>query len=54
MILLKQDEYKITVSQLKSVTINNLFPRSVVEQHVDGKVYVDDAIKGVLLPLRRV
>lgn len=40
--LLPPDNYNLAISSLKNVTINNLFARSVVEQHVDGKVYVDN------------
>lgn len=35
------NDYKLAISKLKEVTINNLFARSVVEQHVNGKIYVD-------------
>ena len=40
--LLPLNDYELAVPKLKEVAINNLFARSVVEQHVDGKVYVDD------------
>lgn len=35
------NDYKLAISKLREVTINNLFARSVVEQHVNGKIYVD-------------
>lgn len=40
--LLPPDNYKLAIPKLREVAINNLFARSVVEKHVDGKVYVDD------------
>jgi GNAT superfamily N-acetyltransferase len=40
--LLQPDKYRLAIPGLKEVTINNLFARSVVEKHVDGKVYVDN------------
>lgn len=40
--LLPVNEYQAALPKLREVTINNLFARSVVEKHVDGKVYVDD------------
>jgi GNAT superfamily N-acetyltransferase len=40
--LLPLNDYKLAIPKLTEVTINNLFARSVVEQHVDGKVYVDN------------
>jgi len=39
---LQPSDYKSAYSQLKKVTINNLFARSVVEHRVEGKVYVDN------------
>jgi len=42
MILLPEDDYISAIRALKEVTFNNLFARSVVEKHVNGKVYVDD------------
>lgn len=42
LILPKSDYYKV-VAPLQQVTINHLFARAVVEQKVDGKIYVDDA-----------
>ncbi|MDF0716420.1 GNAT family N-acetyltransferase [Muricauda sp. 334s03] len=39
--LLKEDYSKV-IGALKEVKINNLFARAVVENHVSGKVYVDD------------
>jgi len=44
MFLLAFDKYKSAISKLKNVAINNLFARSVVERHVDGKVYVDNIL----------
>ena len=38
---LPQEHYQLVAEQLKDVTINCLFARSVVEQHVSGKVLVD-------------
>lgn len=40
--LLSLNDYKLAVPRLREVAINNLFARSVVEKHVDGKVYVDN------------
>lgn len=40
-ILAKENYYKVT-PYLAEVTINNLFARTVVEQKVSGKIYVDD------------
>jgi|WetSurMetagenome_2_1015567.scaffolds.fasta_scaffold228347_2 hypothetical protein len=40
--LLPPNDYKLAIPKLKEVAINNLFARSVVEQHVDGKVYADN------------
>jgi RimJ/RimL family protein N-acetyltransferase len=44
LILLPQDRYELAIHQLMGMNINNLFARSVIENHVDGKVFVDDAI----------
>jgi GNAT superfamily N-acetyltransferase len=40
--LLPLHDYKLAIPKLKEVSINNLFARSVIERHVDGKVYVDN------------
>jgi hypothetical protein len=40
--LLPLDDYNLAIPKLKEVGINNLFARSVVEKHVNGKVYVDN------------
>jgi hypothetical protein len=40
--LLPRKDYILAIPMLKEVTFNNLFARSVVEQHVDGKVYTDN------------
>jgi len=42
MILLEESAYDKVVVPLKSVTINNLFARAVIEKHLHGKVFVDD------------
>ncbi|MDR2898220.1 MAG: GNAT family N-acetyltransferase, partial [Spirochaetaceae bacterium] len=42
MILLDKKQYSKVVEFLQSVTINNLFARSVVEQKVSGKIFVDN------------
>ena len=42
MILLNKKEYYKLIEPLKSVTINNLFARSVIEMRVSGSVYVDN------------
>ncbi len=42
MILLEPGDYELAALGLKDVSINNLFARSVVEQHVGGRIYVDD------------
>ncbi len=42
MILLDKREYYKVKDPLLDVQINNLFARAVVENHVEGKVYVDD------------
>jgi len=43
MILLEKEKYGKLIEPLKTVTINNLFARSVIENHVFGSVYVDNA-----------
>lgn len=40
--LLTKENYSKAVNALKKVKINNLFARAVVENHVSGKVYVND------------
>jgi len=45
MILLERDKYHKLIEPLSRVTINNLFARSVVENYVTGKVYVDNLNK---------
>jgi hypothetical protein len=40
--ILGPHEYSRVKNLLRSVTINKLFARSVVEGHVAGKAYVDD------------
>ena len=42
MILLDESEYRKVIEPLKKLTINNLFARTVVEKHLQGKVFVDD------------
>ena len=42
MILLEKNKYSQLTESLKSVTINNLFARAVVENRVSGVVYVDN------------
>jgi RimJ/RimL family protein N-acetyltransferase len=44
LILLAKDKYELAIHDLMGMRINNLFARSVVENHVDGKVFVDDDI----------
>ncbi len=44
MILLDKNDYEKVVTNLKEVTINNLFARSVIEHKVTGQVFVDDPI----------
>jgi len=41
MILLNKKYYHKVNPPLSKVTFNNLFARSVVEQHISGKIYVD-------------
>lgn len=45
MILLKTENYYKLAEPLKTVGINHLFARAVVEQKMDGEVYVDDPEK---------
>lgn len=45
MIALKKEDYPKAIEALKAVQINNLFARAVVENHVSGKVYVDNTDK---------
>lgn len=40
--LLEKEHYKKLVEPLRLVTFNNLFARSVMEQKVTGKIYVDN------------
>lgn len=42
MILLKTENYYKLAEPLKTVGINHLFARAVVEQKMDGEIYVDD------------
>ncbi len=42
MVLLGVHQYHKVIEPLKQVTINNLFARTIVENHLPGKVYVDD------------
>ena len=42
MILLEESTYYKVLEPLKKVTINTLFARTVVEKHIDGKVFVDN------------
>lgn len=39
---LSKEDYPKVIDVLKKVKINNLFARAVVENHVSGKVYVND------------
>jgi GNAT superfamily N-acetyltransferase len=41
MILLNKNDYHKAIIPLREVTFNNLFARSVVEQHITGTVYAD-------------
>ncbi|MBI9093022.1 MAG: GNAT family N-acetyltransferase [Desulfobacterium sp.] len=41
--LLPRRDHKLAISRLKDVTINTLFAKSVLEQHVGGTVYVDNS-----------
>lgn len=40
--LLNKTNYHLLLAPLRQVTINNLFARSVIEQKVNGQVYVDN------------
>ncbi len=42
MILLNKNDYHKAIIPVREVTFNNLFARSVIENHVTGTVYVDD------------
>lgn len=42
MVLLDKMDYEKVVQYFKKVTINSLFARSVIEQTVTGKIFVDD------------
>jgi GNAT superfamily N-acetyltransferase len=42
MILVDESEYYRVLEPLHKVAINNLFARTVVEKHLQGKVYVDE------------
>lgn len=42
MIIIDNDNYYKLSGHLKQVTISHLFARSVIDQMVDGRVYVDD------------
>jgi RimJ/RimL family protein N-acetyltransferase len=42
MVLLDRQYYDKLLNPLKQVTVNNLFARAVIENHVDGKVYTDN------------
>ena len=42
MILLDKNEYQKAKAALNKVTFNNLFSRFVLEQHINGKVFVDN------------
>ncbi|KAA3621183.1 MAG: GNAT family N-acetyltransferase [Bacteroidetes bacterium] len=44
MIELKKKDYSKVIDTLKKVQINNLFARAVVENHISGKVYVDNTV----------
>jgi hypothetical protein len=41
--LLSSEEYPGLIEPIKKVTINNLFARWIIEGHIPGKVYVDNA-----------
>lgn len=43
MVLLEKKDYHKAVNALRQVQINNLFARAVVELHVDGELYADNA-----------
>jgi GNAT superfamily N-acetyltransferase len=42
--LLNQVDYRNLLAPLGRVTINNLFARFVIEQRVEGQIWVDDAV----------
>jgi GNAT superfamily N-acetyltransferase len=44
MILLEETKYSQVIEPLKTVTINHLFVKAVLEYHIQGKVYVDNVI----------
>ena len=43
MVLLDNDKYHRVLDPLQQISINNLFARTIVEKHLPGKIYVDDA-----------
>ncbi len=43
MILLDENQYDAAIPPLSKVPFNHLFARSVIERHVKGRVYADDA-----------
>jgi hypothetical protein len=43
--ILGKSSYHLAADLLSKLTINQLFARAVVEQNVDGKIYVDDTEK---------
>jgi RimJ/RimL family protein N-acetyltransferase len=45
MILLEKEHYGKIIQSLRSVSINHLFARAVVEKRKAGKIYVDNAYK---------
>lgn len=42
MLLLPREKFFLLKEKIKEVRMNNLFARSVIEQHVTGKIYVDN------------
>jgi hypothetical protein len=40
--LLEKNKYHLVENPLKEVSVNNLFARAVVENQIEGKIYVDD------------
>ena len=42
MVLLDKNQYEKVIEPLRSVSINHLFARAVVEKRIEGKIYVDD------------
>jgi len=42
MLLLDKNHYEKVIEPLRSVSINHLFARAVVERRIEGKIYVDD------------